>query len=120
VAEKDKGGKVKLADPALADPAYIAGKKAERMEAEKELADKDNLNSRIKAGAADALQFVSREFKGGRYTSDTAKLDMDINALKSKVQRMKDQGYKKGGKVKSASARADGIAQRGKTKGMMK
>ena len=28
--------------------------------------------------------------------------------------------YKKGGKVKSASSRADGIAQRGKTRGMMK
>jgi hypothetical protein len=27
------------------------------------------------------------------------------------------KGYKKGGKVSSASARADGIAQRGKTKG---
>ena len=29
-------------------------------------------------------------------------------------------GMKKGGKVSSASARADGIAQRGKTRGMMK
>jgi hypothetical protein len=29
-------------------------------------------------------------------------------------------GMKKGGAVKSASARADGIAQRGKTRGMMK
>ena len=28
--------------------------------------------------------------------------------------------YKKGGKVSSASSRADGIAQRGKTRGMMK
>ena len=28
--------------------------------------------------------------------------------------------YKKGGAVKSASSRADGIAQRGKTRGMMK
>lgn len=32
--------------------------------------------------------------------------------------RLKDQGsFKKGGSVKSASSRADGIAQRGKTKG---
>jgi hypothetical protein len=29
-------------------------------------------------------------------------------------------GMKKGGAVKSASARADGIAQRGKTRGMMR
>ena len=32
----------------------------------------------------------------------------------------RDRNYAKGGKVKSASARADGIAQRGKTRGMMK
>jgi hypothetical protein len=32
--------------------------------------------------------------------------------------RLRDQGgFKKGGSVKSASSRADGIAQRGKTKG---
>jgi hypothetical protein len=30
---------------------------------------------------------------------------------------LKDEGYKKGGKVSSASSRADGIAQRGKTRG---
>jgi hypothetical protein len=34
--------------------------------------------------------------------------------------RLKDQGsFKKGGKVSSASARADGCAQRGKTRGKM-
>ena len=31
----------------------------------------------------------------------------------------KDEGMKKGGKVSSASSRADGIAQRGKTRGKM-
>jgi hypothetical protein len=31
----------------------------------------------------------------------------------------KEHGFKKGGKVKSASARGDGIAQRGKTRGKM-
>ena len=31
----------------------------------------------------------------------------------------KDEGMKKGGAVKSASSRADGIAQRGKTRGKM-
>ena len=103
----------------MGDPDAIADKKAERMEAEKELADKDTLSSRIKAGAADAVQLVQRGFKGSPYTSDTAKLGMEIEALKSKSQRMKDQGYKKGGKVSSASKRADGIAQRGKTKGRM-
>ena len=36
----------------------------------------------------------------------------------SKMQFL-DEGMKKGGKVSSASKRADGIAQRGKTKGRM-
>ena len=35
-------------------------------------------------------------------------------------ERREARGMKKGGKVKSASSRADGIAQRGKTRGMMK
>ena len=36
----------------------------------------------------------------------------------SRVNEMGDT-YKKGGKVNSASSRADGIAQRGKTRGKM-
>ena len=35
-------------------------------------------------------------------------------------ERREARGMKKGGSVKSASSRADGIAQRGKTRGMMK
>ena len=34
-------------------------------------------------------------------------------------KKISDMGYKKGGSVGSASRRADGIAQRGKTKGRM-
>jgi hypothetical protein len=34
-------------------------------------------------------------------------------------ERREARGMKKGGAVKSASARADGIAQRGKTRGRM-
>jgi hypothetical protein len=34
--------------------------------------------------------------------------------------RMVEQEYKKGGSVSSASSRADGIAQRGKTRGKMR
>lgn len=34
-------------------------------------------------------------------------------------QRIKDMGFSKGGSVGSASKRADGIAQRGKTRGTM-
>ena len=42
------------------------------------------------------------------------------NTIKSGVEKIRGVlGFKKGGKVSSASSRADGIAQRGKTKGRM-
>jgi len=37
----------------------------------------------------------------------------------AEAERRKQSGMKKGGKVSSASSRADGCAQRGKTKGRM-
>ena len=40
----------------------------------------------------------------------------DLEGLKGRKPKL----YKKGGAVKSASSRADGIAQRGKTRGMMR
>ena len=38
----------------------------------------------------------------------------------AQVRQQVSGGMKKGGKVKSASSRGDGIAQRGKTKGMLR
>lgn len=45
----------------------------------------------------------------------------DLQDVKDEKDRqsIKDMGYAKGGKVGSASKRADGCAQRGKTKGTM-
>jgi hypothetical protein len=45
----------------------------------------------------------------------------DIQDVKDEKDRqaIKDMGYANGGKVGSASKRADGCAQRGKTRGMM-
>ena len=60
---------------------------------------------RLKA-AADKMQAVRNERKAT--SADRA----------SRVNVMGDS-YKKGGKVSSASSRADGIAQRGKTRGKM-
>jgi hypothetical protein len=45
--------------------------------------------------------------------------DAKAEEYASELQR-ETRGMKKGGKVKSASSRADGIAQRGKTRGAMK
>ena len=57
----------------------------------------------------DAVRAVGKAFGSNRMTS----LD-DDEQMKA---RMDVKGYKKGGAVKSASSRADGIAQRGKTRG---
>jgi hypothetical protein len=48
--------------------------------------------------------------------------DLDPKAMigRAKRERMELEGMKRGGRVKSASSRADGIAQRGKTRGKMR
>ncbi len=47
--------------------------------------------------------------------------ELDPKAMidKAKREKMEAEGYKKGGKISSASTRADGCCQRGKTKGRM-
>jgi hypothetical protein len=52
---------------------------------------------------------------GGEGVSDTR--EMQLGADLDPKAMMKRSGYKKGGKVSSASSRADGIAVKGKTKG---
>ena len=50
-------------------------------------------------------------------------LDEQRRETRFKIPELEERAktaYKKGGSVKSASSRADGIAQRGKTRGMMK
>jgi len=42
-----------------------------------------------------------------------------FDSLKAESEMRSEMGMKKGGKVSSASSRADGVAQRGKTKGRM-
>jgi len=54
----------------------------------------------------------------GEVTSDFKKLNVPIKSG-TQLQAETDAGYKKGGSVSSASKRADGCAQRGKTKGRM-
>jgi hypothetical protein len=46
--------------------------------------------------------------------------EMQLGAEMDPKAMMRREEYKRGGAVKSASSRADGIAQRGKTRGMMK
>lgn len=53
------------------------------------------------------------------YLSEKMGLDRRAAAKRGLRQGLKDQGYKAGGSVSSASKRADGCAIRGKTKGRM-
>jgi len=48
---------------------------------------------------------------------DQEAAEKDYDLFKSEAEM--DMGFRKGGKVSSASKRADGIAQRGKTRGRM-
>jgi hypothetical protein len=69
-----------------------------------------------KEEALKGLREAENEMK--RESSRGGKAAARDTSVRGKIREM--TGMKKGGKVKSASSRADGIAQRGKTRGMMK
>ena len=68
--------------------------------------DSETLAKRLGKGDVKALDLMKQAHK----RSDN---------YKAAMENQKQYGMKKGGKVSSASARADGIAQRGKTRGRM-
>jgi hypothetical protein len=70
--------------------------------------------SRASKSAKEAADFISSG--GERYMSAKDKEEALDRELESQNRR-EARGMKNGGKVKSASRRGDGIAQRGKTKG---
>ena len=61
----------------------------------------------------------SPKMGGGSGGVDSNRREMQLGADLDPKAMMERSGYKKGGKVSSASSRADGCAQRGKTKGRM-
>jgi hypothetical protein len=99
------------------DPEAIAEMKENKAEAKKKLAEKDKFGAKISAYGADILETLANPTS--RETSNINKLNNQIDMLKSDVKKYEDKGYKKGGKVSSASKRADGCATKGKTKGKM-
>ena len=67
-----------------------------------------------------AGQYIGDKFDDAdSYLSKKLGMDTRANFKGGVRQGLKDEGYKKGGKVSSASSRADGIAVKGKTKGTM-
>jgi len=91
----------------------------------RELGQKRQKAADYEGGLYTPMTYLER---AGQYIGDKAtdvdaylseKLGMAERAATRRGERMglKEEGYKKGGKVSSASKRADGCAQRGKTKG---
>lgn len=67
-----------------------------------------------------AGQYIGDKFDDAdAYLSDKVGMRDRATFTKGVRQGLKDEGYKKGGKVSSASSRGDGIATKGKTKGTM-
>jgi hypothetical protein len=78
----------------------------------------------MQRGAMKAIGAPAAIIVGGSMAAGAAgeyakrKRDREESEAKSELKR-ETRGMKKGGTVKSASSRADGIAQRGKTRGRM-
>lgn len=64
-------------------------------------------------GPADEIMSAADKYRGARNALQSADREME-------AQDRRESRMAKGGKVSSASSRGDGIAQRGKTKGMMR
>jgi len=77
---------------------------------------KRGLAKPISGGAASAKP-VKPSAGGGSGGAASNTREMQLGSELDPKAMMKREGMKKGGKVSSASSRADGIAQRGKTKG---
>lgn len=70
-------------------------------------------------GTKTGNSYIYRTKDGKSNTMRSTLPDAKAKDYASELQR-ETRGMKKGGKVKSASSRADGMAQRGKTRGMVK
>jgi len=92
-------GRARAMDPNQPLPLISAEKRAR----EKILRNKANIDNALKGASIDGLRKAYGEAGARIYDS----------------KKSNDTSYKSGGKVSSASKRADGIAQRGKTKGRM-
>lgn len=78
--------------------------------------DSLNSNARVENRKAMGAQLAA-QMRGGGGGGGSESRDLQLGADLDPKAMMKKEGYKKGGKVSSASTRADGIAQRGKTRG---
>jgi hypothetical protein len=82
---------------------------------------RDSLNSKAQVEGRKAMgaQLAGQMRGGGGSGGGSDSRDLQLGADLDPKAMMKKEGYKKGGAVKTASKRGDGIAQRGKTRGKM-
>ena len=109
------GQLAKLAAVGAGGAGLMAGPiKVASLTGQKELERRD-----AKKREADAE--MKRESRGVAKPANFDAMQESIQDAKDAADRKKisDMGYKKGGKVSSASSRADGCATKGKTKGTM-
>jgi len=122
--------------PAYGDDANYARKKqqglAEMAQRAREIGREEGIARQNKAAMRGGVlgtpmayieragQYIGDKFDDAdAYLSDKVGMRDRATFTKGIRQGLKDEGYKKGGKVSSASSRADGIAVKGKTKGTM-
>lgn len=88
----------------------------------------DNYGTSLSKGAMYEASKAAKEYRDENSGSGRSRGEVDVDAMVAArkaaseagaTERRESRGMKKGGKVSSASKRADGIAQRGKTKGRM-
>ena len=122
--------------PAYGDDANYARKKqqglAEMAQRAREIGREEGIARQNKAAMRGGVlgtpmayveragQYIGDKFDDAdAYLSDKVGMRDRATFTKGIRQGLKDEGYKKGGKVSSASSRADGCATKGKTKGTM-
>jgi len=126
MAEKD----AKKEKMAASDEAYFKRVEdyAKQLKRERDLENPAFVKERVNKGSLAPYELKAQKFDrsmrgggGGGRGSREMQLgaDLDPKAMMRRMNEDYDDSYKKGGKVSSASARADGIAQRGKTRGRL-
>jgi hypothetical protein len=103
----------------LGFPALAAGMTGSALYGIKRVAEADEKKKNADKDKREAAAEIKRESRGVEKPANFDAMQESIQEAKDAKDRKKisDMGYARGGKVSSASSRADGCATKGKTKG---
>ena len=103
----------------LGFPALAAGMTGSALYGIKRVAEADEKKKNADKDKREAAAEIKRESRGVEKPANFDAMQESIPEAKDAKDRKKisDMGYARGGKVSSASSRADGCATKGKTKG---